>query len=104
MRAFRALIYPDGRVERVGVDTGKTTLAAISYATGLVAFKVAGHTCWVSGFNPRQYVPAHYSVYKFKPIRELDGVREIEMDDLFGDLEWQTRQKLTDHYGRRKKT
>jgi len=93
---FRALIYADGRVERVGVDTGKTTLAAISDKAGLVVFKVAGHTCWVSGFNPRRYVPAHYSVYRFTPIGERDGVREIEMDELFGDLEWQTRQKSTD--------
>lgn len=101
MRAFRAEIYPDGRVERIGIDTGKTTLAAISDKTGLVAFKVAGYTCWISGFNPRQYIPAHYSVYRFKPISERDGIREIEMDELFGDLEWQTRQKSTDHDGQK---
>ena len=95
MGYFTALIYPDGRVDRVGIDTGKTTLAAISDKTCLVAFKVAGHTCWVSGFNPRKYVPAHYSVYRFKPISERDGIREIEMGELFGDLEWQTRQKST---------
>lgn len=92
MRAFRAVIYPNGRVERVGVDTGKTTLAAISDNAGLVAFKVAGHTCWVAGFNPRQYVPAHYAIYRFKTISNRDGIREIEMDELFGDLEWQVRR------------
>ena len=101
MRSFQARIYPDGRVERIGIDTGKTTLAAISDKTGLVAFKVAGHTCWVSGYSPRQYVPAHYSVYRFKPLRDQDGIREIEMDELFGDLEWQTRGKAPVHEGQK---
>ena len=89
MRTFRAVIHPDGRVERVGIDTGKTTLASINYKAGLVAFKTAGHTCWVGGFNPRQYVPAHYSVYRFKSISKT----EIEMDELFGELEWDARKQ-----------
>ena len=93
MRAFRAVIHPDGSVERVGIDTGKTTLVAINEKTGLVAFKVAGHTCWISILDPRRYIPASYSVYRFKLISERDGIREIEMDELFGDLEWQARKK-----------
>lgn len=88
---FTAMIYPDGRVDRVGIDCGKTRLSAIDYKKGLVAFKVAGHTSWVSGYNPRQYAPAHYGVFRFRLIEEIDGVAEIEIDELFGDLEWQVR-------------
>lgn len=92
MRTFKALIHPDGRVDRVGLDTGKTTLAAINEEARLVAFKTAGHNCLVSGFNPRQYVPAHYAVHRFTSYRERDdGVLEIEMEELFGDLEWKVR-------------
>ncbi len=92
MRSYVVRIYPDGRVDRVGVDTGKTTLAAINEDERLVAFNVAGRTTWICGYNPRQYVPAHISVFKFTSITKHGVFIELEIPELFGDLEWDKRK------------
>ena len=92
MRDWVIEIHPDGRVDRIGIDSGKHTVAALNEAAGLVAFKVAGHSCWISGTNPRQYVPAHYSVYKIESHeRSDDGVITLKVKELFGELQWNIR-------------
>lgn len=42
MRSFTALVNADRTVNRIGLDTGKTTLEDINEALCLVAFKTAG--------------------------------------------------------------
>lgn len=88
---FRLFIYDDGRVDWIGVDTGKTTVVAHNPKRAIIALHIAGHSAQ-SGYR-RIYGPAHYGVYEYKKVyAERDRI-EIEIDELFGVLHWNVRGK-----------
>lgn len=62
MKGFTVHVYPDGKVDMVGLDLGgKATLMAIKGDTLMV--KIDGHTGW-SGRGQRDYYPARIAVYE----------------------------------------
>lgn len=76
-----------------GVATGKTTVVAINRDKELIALRIAGHNSWTGGFTGQVYSPAHFGVHSFTILSESDEQMCIQIDELFGDLYWNLRDK-----------
>ena len=83
----------DMSVEWHSVDTGATTVVDFNRDQRLIALRTAGHKGWVNRMVGSVYTGTAFGVHSFLILNETKDELLLQIDDLFGMLNW----KLRDH-------